>query len=108
MPSLQYLMLYIYANMIKLGVFQDVSGFVDIDRIIDRINALVAENDERQAKMQKLEIDLYQVQEELEHYYVLSREQSKIIELNEKLHERTISLLGKGFSDSLPERFPGD
>ena len=86
---------------------QDVSGFVDIDLLIDRINALVAENDERQAKMQKLEIDLYQVQEELEYYYVLSREQSKIIELNEKLHERTISLLGKGFSDSFPERFPG-
>lgn len=94
---------------------RDVSGFVDIDRLIDRINALVVENDERQAKMDKLEMemdklemDLQQVQEELEHYYVLSREQSKIIELNEGLHERTIALLARGFSDSSLESLPVD
>ena len=94
---------------------QDVSGFVDIDKLIERINelyehinALVVENDERQAKMEKLEIDLHQVQEELEYYYVLSREQSKIIELNERLHDRTIALLAKGSSDSSPERMPVD
>lgn len=87
---------------------RDVSGFDDIDRLIDRINALVVENDERQAKMDKLEIDLQQVQEELEYYYVLTREQSKIIELNEGLHERTIALLAKGFSDSSLKSLPLD
>ena len=49
--------------------------------------------------MEKLEFDLHQLQQELEHYYVLSREQSEVLDLNEKLHERTIALLGKGFSD---------
>ena len=94
---------------------QDVSGFVDIGQLIERINALmdhinalVIENDERQAKMEKLEIDLSQVQEELEYYYNLSREKSKIIELNEKLHGRTIALLSKYSRASPPERFPGD
>ena len=59
-------------------------------------------------KHSKLEIDLSQVQQELEYYYNLSREKSKIIELNEQLHERTIALLGKGFSDSFPEISPGN
>ena len=92
-----------------------MSGFVDIGQLIERINALmdhinalVIENDDRQARMKKLEIDLSQVQEELEYYYNLSREKSKIIELNEQLHERTIALLLKYFRVSSPERFPGD
>ena len=100
---------------LRQAFVQDVSGFVDIDRLIERINvliehinALVVENDERQAQVEKLEIDLSQIQQELEYYYNLSREKSKIIELNEQLHERAIALLVKSFSDSSPERFSGN
>ena len=43
-----YLMLYVHANIIKLDVLYDVSSFVDIDQLIARVNALVAEDEERQ------------------------------------------------------------
>ena len=85
---------------------QDVSSFVGIDQLIAKINMLIAENDERQKKMEKLELNLCQVQEELEYYYVLSREQTKIIELNEKLNERTIALLGSSYYDSFHDSLP--
>ena len=77
-----------------------MSNFVDIDRLVAQINLLISQNDERQKKMKKLELDLYQIQEKLEHYYALSREQAKIIELNERLHKRTIDLLSKSYSDT--------
>lgn len=90
-------MLYVHANIIKLDVLYDVSSFVDIDQLIARVNALVAEDEERQKRMENLKLELYQLQEELENYYVLSREQSKVLELNEKLLERVFVLLKKGF-----------
>ena len=80
-----------------------MSNFVDIDRLVAQINLLISQNDERQKKMKKLELDLYQIQEKLEHYYALSREQAKIIELNEKLHKRTIDLLGKSHRDNFQD-----
>ena len=85
---------------------RDVSGCLGIDQLIARINTLIAENDERQKKMETLELNLCQVQEELEYYYVLSREQTKIIELNEKLNERTITLLGSSYYDSFHDALP--
>ena len=70
-----------------------MNNFVDIDRLVARINLLISQNDEYQKSMKKLQLDLCQIQEQLEYYYSLSREQAKIIELNERLHERTITLL---------------
>ena len=72
-----------------------MNNFVDIDRLVARINLLISQNDEYQKNMKKLQLDLCQIQEQLEYYYSLSREQAKIIELNERLHERTIALLAK-------------
>ena len=83
-----------------------MSGFVGVDQLIARINMLIAVNDERQKKMEKLELNLCQIQEELEYYYVLSREQTEIIELNEKLHERAIALLGSSYYDSFHDSLP--
>ena len=77
-----------------------MNNFVDIDRLVARINLLISQNDEYQKNMKKLQLDLCQIQEQLEHYYSLSREQAKIIELNERLHERTIALLAKNYSDN--------
>ena len=91
-----------------MGILRAVSGFVDIDQLLARIDALIAENDERQKQMEKLELDLNQVQEELEQLYVLSREQNKIIKLNENLHRRTISLFVNRFCNSWPHRFADD
>ena len=78
-----------------------MSDFAGVDQLVVRINKLIDENDERQKEFERLEHDLRQVQQELEFYYSLSREQSKIIELNEKLHQRTVVLLNKIFSSSL-------
>ena len=77
-----------------------MNNFVDIDRLVARINLLISQNDEYQKNMKKLQFDLCQIQEQLEYYYSLSREQAKIIELNERLHERTIALLAKNYSDN--------
>ena len=76
-----------------------MNNFVDIDRLVARINLLISQNDEYQKNMEKLQLDLCQIQEQLEYYYSLSREQAKIIELNERLHERTIALLAKNYRD---------
>ena len=89
-----------YANMAKADITSGVNNFVDIDRLVARVNSLILQNDECQKKMKKLEFDIYQIQERLEHYYALSREQAKIIELNERLHQRTIALLSKSYSDT--------
>ena len=75
-----------------------MNNFVDIDRLVDRINLLISQNDEYQKNMKKLQLDLCQIQEQLEYYYSLSREQARIIELNERLHERTIALLAENYS----------
>ena len=77
-----------------------MNNFVDIDRLVARINLLISQNDEYQKNMKKLQLDLCQIQEQLEYYYSLSREQAKIIELNERLHERTIALLAENYSDN--------
>ena len=77
-----------------------MNNFVDIDRLVARINLLISQNDEYQKNMKKLQLDLCQIQEQLEYYYSLSREQAKIIELNERLHERTIALLAENSSDN--------
>ena len=77
-----------------------MNNFVDIDRLVARINLLISQNDEYQKNMKKLQLDLCQMQEQLEYYYSLSREQAKIIELNERLHERTIALLAENYSDN--------
>ena len=77
-----------------------MNNFVDIDRLVARINLLISQNDEYQKNMKKLQLDLCQIQEQLEYYYSLSREQAKIIELNERLHERTFALLGEDYSDN--------
>ena len=77
-----------------------MNNFVDIDRLVARINLLISQNDEYQKNMKKLQLDLCQMQEQLEYYYSLSREQAKIIELNERLHERTIALLSENYSDN--------
>ena len=77
-----------------------MNNFVDIDRLVARINLLISQNDEYQKNMKKLQHDLCQIQEQLEYYYSLSREQAKIIELNERLHERTIALLAENYSDN--------
>ena len=88
---------------LKKILLQGVSNFVDIDRLVAQINLLILQNDERQKKMKKLELDLCQIQEKLEYYYVLSREQAKIIESNERLHKRTIALLGKSYRDNFQD-----
>ena len=77
-----------------------MNNFVDIDRLVARINLLISQNDEYQKNMKKLQLDLCQIQEQLEYYYSLSREQAKIIELNERLHERTIALLAGNYRDN--------
>lgn len=74
-----------------------MNNFVDIDRLVARINLLISQNDEYQKNMKKLQLDLCQIQEQLEYYYSLSREQARIIELNERLHERTIALLAENY-----------
>ena len=74
-----------------------MNNFVDIDRLVARINLLISQNDEYQKNMKKLQLDLCQIQEQLEYYYSLSREQARIIELNERLHERTIALLAESY-----------
>ena len=74
-----------------------MNNFVDIDRLVARINLLISQNDEYQKNMKKLQLDLCQIQEQLEYYYSLSREQARIIELNERLHERTIALLTENY-----------
>ena len=76
-----------------------MNNFVDIDRLVARINLLISQNDEYQKNMKKLQLDLCQIQEQLEYYYSLSREQAKMIELNERLHERTIALLAGNYRD---------
>ena len=81
-------------------LLQGVNNFVDIDRLVARINLLISQNDEYQKNMKKLQLDLCQIQEQLEYYYSLSREQAKIIELNERLHERTIALFAENYSDN--------
>ena len=88
---------------LKKILLQGVSNFVDIDRLVAQINLLILQNDERQKKMKKLELDLCQIQEKLEYYYILSREQAKIIESNERLHKRTIDLLGKSYRDNFQD-----
>ena len=80
-----------------------MNNFVDIDRLVARINLLISQNDEYQKNMKKLQLDLCQIQEQLEYYYSLSREQAKIIELNERLHERTFALLGEDYSDNFQD-----
>ena len=77
-----------------------MNNFVDIDRLVARINLLISQNDEYQKDMKKLQLDLCQIQEQLEYYYSLSREQAKIIELNERLHEKAIALLAEIYSDN--------
>ena len=47
------------------------------------------ENDEARLAL----LQLRQVQEELEHYFMLSRQQSKLLEANEDLYERFTALL---------------
>ena len=74
-----------------------MNNFVDIDRLVARINLLISQNDEYQKNMKKLQLDLSQIQEQLEYYYSLSREQARIIELNERLQERTIALLAENY-----------
>ena len=74
-----------------------MNNFVDIDRLVARINLLISQNEEYQKNMEKLQLDLCQIQEQLEYYYSLSREQARIIELNERLHERTIALLAENY-----------
>ena len=96
-------MLALYANIAQEVLLKGVSNFVDIDRLVAQINLLILQNDERQKKMKKLELDLCQIQEKLEYYYILSREQAKIIESNEKLHKRTIDLLGKSYRDNFQD-----
>ena len=83
-----------------------MSDFVVIDQIISRVNALIAENEQCQQSIENLErdlrrveFDLRQVQDQLEHYYLLSRQQSKVLELNEQLHERSITLLAQSSVD---------
>ena len=83
-----------------------MSDFVAIDQIISRVNALIAENEQCQQTIENLECDLRrverdlrQVQDQLEHYYLLSRQQSKVLELNEELHERAIALLTQSSID---------
>ena len=83
-----------------------MSDFVVIDQIISRVNALIAENEQCQKSIESLErdlrrveFDLRQVQDQLEHYYLLSRQQSKVLELNEQLHERSITLLAQSSVD---------
>ena len=88
---------------LKKILLKGVSNFVDIDRLVAQINLLILQNDERQKKMKKLELDLCQIQEKLEYYYILSREQTKIIESNERLHKRTIDLLGKSYHDNFQD-----
>ena len=77
-----------------------MNNFVDIDRLVARINLLISQNDEYQKNMKKMQLDLCQMQEQLEYYYSLSREQAKIIESNERLHERAIALLAQNYSDN--------
>ena len=76
-----------------------MSDFVVIDQIISRVNALITENEQCQQSIENLERDLRQVQDQLEHYYLLSRQQSKVLELNEQLHERSITLLAQSSVD---------
>ena len=83
-----------------------MSDFVVIDQIISRVNALITENEQCQQSIENLErdlrrveFDLRQVQDQLEHYYLLSRQQSKVLELNEQLHERSITLLAQSSVD---------
>ena len=77
-----------------------MNNFVDIDRLVARINLLISQNDQCQKNIKKLELDLCHIQEQLERYYALSREQEKIIKENERLHQRTIALLSKSYSDT--------
>ena len=74
-----------------------MSDFIAIDQVISRINALISENEQCQETIKKLERDLLQVQEQLEYYYLLSREQSKVLESNQQLHEQAITLLAQVF-----------
>ena len=76
-----------------------MSDFVVIDQIISRVNALITENEQCQQSIENLERDLRQVQDQLEHYYLLSRQQSKVLELNEELHGRAIALLAQSSID---------
>ena len=83
-----------------------MSDFVVIDQIISRVNALITENEQCQQSIENLERDLRRVefdlrqgQDQLEHYYLLSRQQSKVLELNEELHERAIALLAQSSID---------
>ena len=84
-----------------------MSNFAGFDELIAKINALIAQNDKRQKEIKRLEFDLFQVQKELSFYYSLSRDQNKIIKLNEKLHKRAFALLGEAYCDvfcsSLPD-----
>ena len=83
-----------------------MNNFVDIDRLVARINLLILQNDESQKNIKKLELDLCHIQEQLERYYALSREQKKIIKENERLHRRTIALLSKSYSDTFRNLLP--
>ena len=92
-----------------LTFLQGVSNFAGFDELIAKINALIAQNDKRQKEIKRLEFDLFQVQKELSFYYSLSRDQNKIIKLNEKLHKRAFALLGEAYCDvfcsSLPDEW---
>ena len=78
-----------------------VNGAVRINRLIKKIDAcshvLEQEVLALNKRVQQLELDLKCAQEELETFYLLSRDQAELLNANAELHERAAQLLVQKF-----------
>ena len=74
-----------------------MNGSIRIDRLIEKINAYSHAQEQEvfalNKRVQQLEQDLRYAQKELENYFLLSRQQSDLLNANAELHKRAVDLL---------------